>query len=60
MPAPKGVPAHAVAKPAAQKKKISSEKDDSSDEEEEAQLGVENSTSKIAREKLYPVTCMCC
>ena len=41
MPASKGVPAHAVAKPAAQKKKSRLEKDDSIDEEEEAQLGVE-------------------
>jgi len=41
VPASKGVPAHAVAKPAAQKKKSRLEKDDSIDEEEEAQLGVE-------------------
>ena len=42
MPASKGVPAHAVAKPAAaQKKKSRLEKNDSIDEEEEAQLGVE-------------------
>ena len=37
----KCVPAHAVAKPAAQKKKSSSEWENSSDAEEEAQLGVE-------------------
>merc|ERR1719341_2831141 len=41
VPASKGVPAHAVAKPAAQKKKSRLEKNDSIDEEEEAQLGVE-------------------
>lgn len=41
MPVSKCVPAHVVAKPAAQKKKNCSEEDNRSNEEEEAQLGVE-------------------
>lgn len=49
-PASKCVPAHAVAKPAAQKKKSSSEKDDNSAEEEEAPLGVEIAPSPVMLE----------
>jgi len=41
VPVSKCVPAHVVAKPAAQKKKNCSEEDNRSNEEEEAQLGVE-------------------